>query len=282
MKKIMWDKGHGGSDPGAVGNGLREADLTNKIVDYGFAYLSANYTGFEQRVTRVKGQTLELMRRDDVANTWGADVFISVHINAGKGTGFESFIHNKGVQASTTALQNIVHNEILTAMRRFGNIPDRGKKRADFAVLRETRMDAVLTENLFIDSTDSQHLKNEEFLQAVGEAHGRGVAKFLGLQMKTEPAPSNQITPKVGEGMKFTDKVFVPNTELWQARMLVAEYQTKGLKCYAEPVNYKPFDASNDNDPYMFVVETDFKSASRVKNELQSKGFSLATWETIK
>jgi N-acetylmuramoyl-L-alanine amidase len=184
-KKIMWDKGHGGTDPGAVGNGLHEDDLTNKIVDYGMAYLSSNYTGFEQRATRAKGETLELMKRDDEADAWGADVYVSVHINAGGGTGFESFIFNGGTPASTIALQNVLHDEVLAAMRKFGDVTDRGKKRANFAVLRETNMDAVLTENLFIDTkADANKLKNEAFIKAVGEAHALGVAKFLGLKKK--------------------------------------------------------------------------------------------------
>lgn len=184
VKKIMWDPGHGGSDPGAGANGIQEKHLTFKIVEYAMAYINLNYTGFEQRATRGNDQTLELSKRDDEADSWGSNVFISVHINAGGGTGFESYIHDSA-GATTIALQNMIHNEVLAAMRQFGSITDRGKKRANFSVLRETNMDAVLTENLFIDSvSDSNKLKDEAFLKAVGEAHARGVAAFLGLQKK--------------------------------------------------------------------------------------------------
>ncbi|MBA2878070.1 N-acetylmuramoyl-L-alanine amidase [Anoxybacillus kamchatkensis] len=186
MSKIYWDKGHGGDDPGAVANGLQEKQLTHKIVEYAMSYLEENYTGFEQRVTRTGDQTLTLSQRADMANAWGADVFVSVHINAGKGTGFESYVH-PNASPQSIALQNVLHGEILSAMRQFGNITDRGKKRADYAVLRETKMPAVLTENLFIDSNDAKLLKNEAFLKAVGEAHARGVAKFLGLPQKAKP-----------------------------------------------------------------------------------------------
>ena len=185
-KKIMWDKGHGGSDPGAVGNDLQEKTLTHQIVEYAMAYLNNNYTGFDQRTTRTGDQTVALNSRDDVADNWGADVFVSVHINSGGGTGFETYIYNAQPSSSTIDLQNILHPEILAAMQRFGNITDRGKKRANFAVLRETNMPSILTENLFIDTADSTYLKNKEFLKAVGEAHARGVAKFLGLP-KTLP-----------------------------------------------------------------------------------------------
>ena len=82
MKKIMWDKGHGGTDPGAVGNSLEEKDLTHKILEYAMDYLNAEYTGFEQRTTRTGDQTVPLNKRDDGADAWKADVFISVHINA--------------------------------------------------------------------------------------------------------------------------------------------------------------------------------------------------------
>ena len=101
VKKIMWDKGHGGTDPGAVGNGLEEKDLTHKIVEYAMNYLNDEYTGFEQRTTRTGDQTVPLNKRDDGADAWKADVFISVHINAGGGNGFESFIYNGGVGATT-------------------------------------------------------------------------------------------------------------------------------------------------------------------------------------
>ena len=192
VKKIMWDKGHGGTDPGAVGNGLEEKNLTHKIVEYAMDCLNAEYTGFEQRTTRTGDQTVPLNKRDDGADAWKADVFISVHINAGGGNGFESYIYNGGVGAATIELQNVLHAEIITAMRKFGNIADRGKKRANFAVLRETNMPAILTENMFIDTSDSKYLKNEAFLKAVGEAHARGVAKYLGLPSKPQPQPQPQ------------------------------------------------------------------------------------------
>jgi N-acetylmuramoyl-L-alanine amidase len=196
MKKIFLDKGHGGSDPGAVANGLQEKVLTHKIVEYAVDHLFENYTGFELRVSRAGDQTLTLSQRADMANKWGADVFISVHINAGKGTGFESFVYNGGVSSQTVALQNVLHNEILAAMRQFGNITDRGKKRADYAVLRETKMPAVLTENLFIDSNDAKLLKNEAFLKEIGEAHARGVAKFLGLPQKAKSQSQQKVSDK--------------------------------------------------------------------------------------
>ncbi|NNU89750.1 N-acetylmuramoyl-L-alanine amidase [Anoxybacillus sp. CHMUD] len=225
MKKIFLDKGHGGSDPGAVANGLKEKDLTHLIVEYAMDYLEANYTGFEQRVTRTGDQTLTLSQRADMANAWGADVFVSVHINAGKGTGFETYVYNGGVSSKTVALQNVLHGEILSAIRQFENITDRGKKRANYAVLRETKMPAVLTENLFIDSNDAKLLKNEAFLKAAGEAHARGVAKFLGLPQKAKPQQ------KVSDGKLYRVQVGA-FSDRKNAERLAAELKKKGYPVF--------------------------------------------------
>jgi len=186
MAKIFWDKGHGGVDSGAVGNGLMEKTLTHKIVEYAMAYMSANYTVFEQRTSRVGDTYPSLGERARMANAWGADLFISVHINAGRGNGYESYVFTK-VNDKTVAFQNVLNAEIMAAMRKFGDIKAHGgddTKQANFQVLRETNMPAVLTENLYIDSSDASYLKNEAFIKAVGEAHARGVAKFLGLKQK--------------------------------------------------------------------------------------------------
>jgi N-acetylmuramoyl-L-alanine amidase len=226
LKKIFLDKGHGGSDPGAVANGLQEKTLTHQIVEYAVDHLFENYTGFELRVSRAGDQTLTLSQRAKMANDWGADVFVSVHINAGKGTGFESYVYNGGVSSQTVALQNVLHGEILATMRQFGNITDRGKKRANYAVLRETKMPAVLTEILFIDSNDAKLLKNEAFLKAVGEAHARGIAKFLGLPKKAKPTPS-QPQQKVSDGKLYRVQVGA-FSDRKNAERLAAELKKKG------------------------------------------------------
>ncbi|WP_163102244.1 N-acetylmuramoyl-L-alanine amidase [Peribacillus alkalitolerans] len=223
MSKIFWDKGHGGNDPGAVANCLLEKVLTHKIVEYAMAYLDLHFTDFEQRTSRTDDQTVELDKRDDLADNWGADVFVSVHINAGKGKGFESFVHpNAG--ASTIAFQNVIHAEILSTMRKFDpSLMDRGNKKANYAVVRETKCPAVLTENLFIDSTDNKWLKNEDFIKAVGEAHARGVAKYLGLKEKEKEAP------KPPNGKKTIHKVQVGAfADIKNAEKLAAELKKKG------------------------------------------------------
>lgn len=193
MKKIFIDLGHGGTDPGAIGNNLLEKVLTRKIGEYMKAYLEMVYEGVLVKLSRNGDETKSLKQRTDDANDWGADVLTSLHINSATATtanGFESHIYpNSG--APTVALQNLIHGEIMQVMKAFGINNDRGKKQSNFHMLRESNMPACLTENLFIvNAYDANRLKQEEFLKAVGEAHARGVAKFLGLKAKVATVSS--------------------------------------------------------------------------------------------
>ncbi len=85
----MLDPGHGGHDPGAVANGLKEKDLVLKIVKKTKAILEKVY-GATVKLTRSTDVYIDLSQRARLANNWGADYFVSIHINAGGGTGFET------------------------------------------------------------------------------------------------------------------------------------------------------------------------------------------------
>ena len=65
---------------------------------------------------------------------------------------------------------------------------DRGRKQANFHMLRESRMPAVLTENGFIDTMeDAKKLKNTTFLEQIAHAHAAGVVKIFELKKKNVP-----------------------------------------------------------------------------------------------
>jgi N-acetylmuramoyl-L-alanine amidase len=194
MTKIFIDPGHGGSDPGAVGNGLKEKDLVLTISRHIRDILLSEYKGVQVRMSRNSDVFLSLSERAKLANNWGADYFCSVHINAGGGTGFETFIHTSR-SSKSVAHQNVVHPAIFSKM----NVKDRGKKSANYAVLRQTNMPSILTETLFIDNAnDAKLLKDSKFLQSVARGHAEGIAKAFGLKggssKPSNPKPSP--TPK--------------------------------------------------------------------------------------
>lgn len=192
MVKIYLDPGHGGSDPGAQGYGLQEKNLTFAIASQIRSLLVNGYDGVVVRMSRTSDRTMSLGQRTNDANAWGADFYLSIHINAAGGTGFESFIF-PNLRAPTTTYQNHIHDEVLKQI----DLKDRGKKRANFHVLRESNMPAVLTENGFIDNrSDAAKLKSDAFITSLARGHVNGIVKAFGLKpKKVEPSPDKGSTP---------------------------------------------------------------------------------------
>ena len=180
MVKIFIDPGHGGTDSGAVGNGLQEKNITLQIATSLRDILLNEYEDVSVMLSRTSDQTVSLSERTDTANNWGADYYLSIHINSGGGTGFESYIY-PGVGAPTTTYQNIIHQEVLKIV----DFTDRGEKTADFFVLRNSKMPAMLTENGFIDNAnDAAKLKNTSFLTRIARGHANGLARAFNLTKK--------------------------------------------------------------------------------------------------
>src|SRR6266508_530825 len=133
---VVVDAGHGGTDPGATGHGLKEATLTLKIAKRLRAALLRDFD-VEVAMTRSTDRAVELHRRAKSANDLGADYFVSVHINSGGGTGYEDFVHTSVAGNSQSARRrSVVHDAVMTFMRARG-MSDRGKKKENLAVLRE-------------------------------------------------------------------------------------------------------------------------------------------------
>lgn len=237
---VVIDPGHGGADPGAVSNGfgLREKDLTLTISKHIQYFITRDYI-VDFRLTRDTDKTMDLLERSRFANQIDADYFVSVHINAGGGTGYEDFIHLNLSDASKTAtMRDIVHGEIEKVLIKY-NIRNRGKKKANFAVLRETNMSAVLTETLFIDHLEDQKLlKNEQFLKDIAEAHSHGIAKALGLAKKVVPAPVVPApNPMVG-GQPGLHRIIVDGTQIgaWRDMSYLLRNVEKSIESGAKDI----------------------------------------------
>lgn len=200
MTKIFIDPGHGGSDPGAVGNGLQEKDLTLKIAKKIHSLLKG-YENVEVKMSRTTDKSLSLDQRTDAANSWNADFFLSVHINAGGGTGYEDYRYNTlAISSWSGKIHAAVHNAIMDELEPY-NVVDRGTKTSDLHVLRESDMAAILTESLFIDTRkDANLLKNDDFLDAVALGHVKGLERAFNLKKKAAAT-----TYKIKSGDTFWD-----------------------------------------------------------------------------
>lgn len=182
MLKVCIDIGHGGRDPGSVANGLKEKDITLKIGMKLRDILASEYTGIKIMLTRDRDVTKSLAERTKEANRWGADCLVSIHVNAGGGTGWEIFIYNGKVSNTTKKLQSAVHSAVRRVLEKY-DLRDRGKKQKNLHMLRESRMPAILTENLFIDHVvDAKLLKDNTFIENIARAHAEGIANAFGLK----------------------------------------------------------------------------------------------------
>lgn len=201
---VVVDAGHGGSDPGASGNGLIEKVwnlevariLKEKLEEVGLTVI----------MTRNSDTFVSLARRAEIANENNADLFISIHFNAfnGSANGWEDFIYNALSSDSTSPeLQNAVHNAVIPLLNQYG-LTNRGKKRANFAVLRLTNMPAVLIEAGFADNAkDAKVLKQAQYKEDLATALTNGVQAYLGntervsskaVKTESKPVASNDST----------------------------------------------------------------------------------------
>ena len=197
MIKLYLDVSHGGKDSGATGYGLKEKDLTLKIGNK-ISEMLKEYNGITVKQNRTNDKYLSLKQRTDEANSWGADLFLSIHINAGGGTGFESFIYNGSVGSNTVKYRDVIHDEIMKTLR---GVRDRGKKKANFHVLRESKMSALLTENMFIDTKkDNDQLRSNLFIDLVSLGHVNGIVKIFNLKKKKKVSSGSSGLYKVQTG----------------------------------------------------------------------------------
>lgn len=180
MKKVFIDAGHGGNDPGASGYGLKEKDITLAIARQTKNYLDKMFSGVDVKVSRMKDRSVTLKERTNAANAWGANLLVSIHVNAGGGRGFESYMYNGAFKGKekTREIQKVLHEAILTET----GFVNRGMKEQNFHMVRASQMPAVLTENGFIDrKEDAVLLKSAAFLNKIAKGHAVGIAEILRL-----------------------------------------------------------------------------------------------------
>lgn len=186
MPKIFINPGHGGTDCGAVGHGLKEADVALSIGHLVDKYL--RIAGYDVKTFQYDG--LDVIC--DNANSWGADLFVSIHCNAfdGRAHGTETFCYRG---ASTgKRLAEFIQQQISSSLP----IVNRGVKEAGYYVLANTDMPAVLIETAFIDNADdAQLLRNnkDDFARAIA----RGISDFFHATANVNKPPPDIIdSPK--------------------------------------------------------------------------------------
>lgn len=179
-RTIMIDPGHGGTDPGAVYDGVFEKDLNLDMALRLRQLLSES--GARAVMTRDSDVSVELCDRSRMANELMPDVFISVHCNSTKWDVFPSGTETYYCSAVpySQELAALTHTCVLRELK----LMDRHVRRGDYHVVRETRAPAVLVEVAFMSNgTDLKKLRDPEFRQKAAVGMFDGLSMYLGSEM---------------------------------------------------------------------------------------------------
>lgn len=187
--KVCIDPGHGGSQPGAVGpTGIQEKNIAFAVSRLIRDILVSPTV--RVRLTRDADVDLALAARADIANTWGANAFISIHCNAAanrQAHGFEVF-STPGQDRSDVLAEEIIKAVALAfpALRIRRDMTDGDSdKEARFTVLTRARVPAVLVEMAFISNPDEERLlASVDFQRRMAEAIATGTRRFLGVRLQ--------------------------------------------------------------------------------------------------
>lgn len=176
--KIVIDAGHGGRDQGAAGRKAQEKEITLKIAQRTGKYIRRRTRGVDVILTRDKDEFISLDERANFANYCQADLFISIHANSARGyaEGTETFVWNKRHNPWSLKLAQLIQKEYSERGKR----KNRGVKKANFAVLRNTNMPAVLTEVGFISNAqEEKYLRSRRGRRKLAYCIYQAVKQFL-------------------------------------------------------------------------------------------------------
>jgi N-acetylmuramoyl-L-alanine amidase len=198
---VILDPGHGGEDTGARGGrGVEEKRVVLDVCRRVRAIL-AN-AGVRVYMTRDTDRFVELTERTRKAKFWGADVFVSVHLNSAgnaEAAGTETYALAAAGYYSTGGGQkegndpggkNDAANAVLAYHLQKGLVAkvastDRGVRRSRFLVLREATCPAALVECCFVSNkAEEEKLLTEEYRDKLAAGIARGILNYLNTVKK--------------------------------------------------------------------------------------------------
>ncbi|MEW6200838.1 MAG: N-acetylmuramoyl-L-alanine amidase [bacterium] len=214
-KKIVVDAGHGGKDPGAMSSdGTMEKGINLAVALKLAAHLRS--AGANVVLTRDSDRFVSLDDRAYIANRSDADVFISVHVNSLPN--HNARLNKRGTQTyyyadASLSLAKVMHRNMLEGM----GVGDMGMYSKRFAVLRKTRMPAVLCELAYLSHPDDfTLLSSSDFRENAARSIFNGLDEYFGgrgLAMQPVPLPQHlyaylmkQPTSRASETAVYTEE----------------------------------------------------------------------------
>lgn len=183
ISRIVLDAGHGGKDPGAIGQyGLREKDVTLDIVKRLKKHLVS--CGIKTVLTRSDDRFISLWKRADIANREKANFFISIHANAARSKsakGFEVYYLSEAVDDNARAVAASENAALKYEDSSFGN-----KKPS--STLEATLRDIEYTENRVESIELAKHIVDSAHSRLRTKNRGVKAARFYVLKGAKMPS----------------------------------------------------------------------------------------------
>lgn len=183
--KVFIGVGHGGKDPGAIGNGLRESDVNLVMAVMLKSELERH--GVTVGISRLTDESDPLVQEIAECNRFDPDIAVEVHNNAGGGDGFEVYRQTDAYATRSLRLATAINKQVLLIGQNSRGV--RTKLNAAgtdyFGWLRQLDCPAVLCEGAFVDnSKDAAMISTTAKQQAFGVAYAKGVLEYFGVAWK--------------------------------------------------------------------------------------------------
>lgn len=180
---IIVDPGHGGHDTGT--QSISKPRYQEKSLNLTTAHFVKSYLqqlGYQVVMTREDDRFVSLDKRAQMANDRKPHLFISIHYNSApsaEAKGVEVFFHQCKEKERTLQSKRLAQS-ILKNILANTQAKSRGVKQANYAVIRETTMPAVLIEGGFVtNEKELQNLKDPAYLKRLAWGIVSGIEEYL-------------------------------------------------------------------------------------------------------
>ncbi len=172
--KVVLDAGHGGSDYGAIREGINEKDITLDVTQRVEAILRSK--GYKVALTRNNDTYVSLEDRVDFSEKEEPEIFISIHVNSAVSTD-PSGIETHYYHDYSKELADVVHKHLV---KEIPNSKNRGLFKSKFYVINHTTVPAILVEMGFISNVDERNeLITDSRKQKTAKAIAEGIIEYL-------------------------------------------------------------------------------------------------------
>lgn len=256
---VYIDPGHGGSDPGASGNGIIEKELNLQLAIKVRDKLRSQ--DVEVVMSREDDVYVSLQERAMQANSVTPDAFVSIHNNSFDGSsanGIETF-YTKSIDKS---LADGIQSRLIANT----NAANRGVKLGKLYVTRKTTMPAVLVEGGFMTNpTEAEKLKTDSYQEAIANAIVDGTMNYLQSNIQLNISKALTATRIFGKTRYETSyEIFKKGWAYSETAILVTGTD------YADALTSAPLASKNDA-PILLVRNASLNSQSELKSLLVEK-----------